>query len=492
MNAVTSFSPLWAVCLPIIGAIAINRIPEGQVRGRNLTALLTVAVTFAVVASMLPVILGGSFVELKLLRFVAGLELSFRVDALSIIFGVTSSFLWILAIIFSTGYMSRQPGQRRYFTFYVISMSATMGVAFAGNLFTMYIFFEYLTLCTYPLVVHSQSEEATRSGIKYIAYCFGGGGLILFSFIILQGLVGNTSFMPGGILGATLGEPRTLLIIIFFMAVLGFGTKGAIMPLHSWLPAAMVAPAPVSALLHAVAVVKSGIFGMTRVLYFIYGPEMLVKLNVINYLALIVCFTIITASVLALRQNVLKLRLAYSTIGQLAYISLGSLMLTPAGLLGGVIHIINHAFLKIVLFFCAGTIIRVTGKTKINEIHGIGRRMPITMIAFTLAGLGLIGVLPINGYISKYYLLTGALQADRFVFVVVMLVSAMLNAMYYLPIAVNAFFREGEFDKPRGPEAPLTMLVPIVILALICLGLGLFAHKTTIPLVEYVVYNVFN
>ncbi len=491
MNAVTSYLPLWAVCLPILGAIAINRIPEAQVRARNFTALFTVALTFTVVASMLPTVIGGTLVELKLLRFVAGLELFFRVDALSIIFGVTSSFLWIFAIIYSTGYMSRQAGQRRYFTFFVISMSATMGVAFAGNLFTMYIFFEYLTLCTYPLVIHSQSEEATRSGIKYIAYCFGGGGLILFSLIILQGLVGNANFMPGGVLGATSGEPRALLIIIFFMAVLGFGTKGAIMPLHSWLPAAMVAPAPVSALLHAVAVVKSGIFGMTRVLYFIYGPEMLVKLDVMNYLALIVCFTIITASVLALRQNVLKLRLAYSTIGQLAYISLGSLMLTPAGLLGGVIHIINHALLKIVLFFCAGTVIRVTGKTKIDEINGIGRRMPITMLAFAIGGLGLIGVLPINGYVSKYYLLTGALQADRFVFVVVMLTSAILNAIYYLPIVVNAFFREGEFDKPRGLEAPLTMLVPIIILATLCIVFGLFAHKTTIPLVEHVVNYVF-
>lgn len=491
MNAVTSYLPLWAVVIPIIGAIAINRIPEAQVKVRNLTALLTVAFTFAVITAMLPIITGGAVIELTLVRLVAGLDLFFRVDALGIIFGITSSFLWIFAIIYSTGYMSRQVGQRRYFTFFVISMSATMGVAFSGNLFTMYIFFEYLTLCTYPLVIHSQSEEATRSGVKYIAYCFGGGGLILVALVILQGLVQNVSFVPGGILEATLGEPRLLLIVIFFMAILGFGTKGAIMPLHSWLPAAMVAPAPVSALLHAVAVVKSGIFGMTRVLYFIYGPELLVHLNVMNYLAVLVCFTIITASVLALRQNVLKLRLAYSTIGQLGYITLGALMLTPAGLLGGVIHIINHALLKIVLFFCAGTIIRVTGKTKIDEIKGIGRRMPLTMLAFAIGGLGLIGVLPINGYVSKYYLLTGALQADRIIFVVVLLTSAILNAMYYLPIVVNAFFREGEFDKPRGLEAPLTMLAPIVILAVLCVGLGLFAHKTTIPLVEYVVNSVF-
>ncbi|MDO9535806.1 MAG: proton-conducting transporter membrane subunit [Bacillota bacterium] len=491
MNVVTSSLPLWAVIIPILGAIIINRTPEDWVRVRNLVAVFTAIANFLVVASILPMILGGSLVEFTLVRFVPGLELFFRIDPLGIIFAFTASLLWIFAVIYSIGYMSRQPAQGRFFTFFIISMSATMGVAFSGNLFTMYIFFEYLTLCTYPLVVHSQTEEATKSGIKYIAYCFGGGGLILFALIILQGLAHNSSFVPGGILSATMGEPRVLLIVIFFMLILGFGTKGAIMPLHSWLPAAMVAPAPVSALLHAVAVVKSGIFGMIRVLYFVYGPDMLVNLNVINYLAVLVCFTIIAASILALRQNVFKLRLAYSTIGQLGYITLGALMLTPIGLLGGVIHIINHALMKIVLFFCAGAVIRVTGKTKIDELKGVGKRMPLTMLSFAIAGLGLIGILPINGYISKMYLLTGALQADRTIFVFVLLLSSILNSMYYLPIIVNAFFREGEFSKPKDLEAPLTMLAPIVVLALMCVFFGLFAHKTTIPMVEYVVNYVF-
>jgi multicomponent Na+:H+ antiporter subunit D len=491
MNVVNSYLPLWAVIIPILGALIINRIPEDWVKARNLVVVATAVVNFLIVASILPLILGGSLVELTLVRFVPGLELFFRIDALGIIFAFTASLLWIFAVIYSIGYMSRQPAQGRFFTFFIISMSATMGVAFSGNLFTMYIFFEYLTLCTYPLVVHSQTEEATKSGIKYIAYCFGGGGLILFALIILQGLVQNASFIPGGILSATMGEPRVLLIIVFFMLILGFGTKGAIMPLHSWLPAAMVAPAPVSALLHAVAVVKSGIFGMTRVLYFVYGPDMLVNLNVINYLAVIICFTIIAASVLALRQNVFKLRLAYSTIGQLGYITLGALMLTPIGLLGGIIHIINHALMKIVLFFCAGAVIRVTGKTKIDELKGVGKRMPLTMLSFAIAGLGLIGILPINGYISKMYLLTGALESDRLIFVFVLLLSSILNSMYYLPIIVNAFFREGEFSKPKDLEAPLTMLAPIVVLAVMCVFFGLFAHKTTIPMVEYVVNYVF-
>lgn len=491
MQAVTSYQPLWAVIIPVIGAVVINRIPENQVKARNIAAVITVAVTCLNVFFMLPLTLQGFLPELTLVRFIPGLDLTFRVDPLSMIFGVTSSLLWIFAVIYSMGYMSRQPSQRRYFTFFVVSMSATMGVAFSGNLFTMYIFFEYLTLCTYPLVVHSQTEEATRSGIKYIAYCFGGGGLILFSLIILQGLVHDLSFVPGGILSATMGEPRLLLTIVFFMVILGFGTKGAVMPLHSWLPAAMVAPAPVSALLHAVAVVKSGIFGMIRVLYFIYGPQMLIKLGVVDYFAVIICFTILAGSILALRQNVLKLRLAYSTISQLGYITLGALMLTPMGLLGGLIHIINHALLKITLFFCAGAVIRVTGKTSINELRGIGKRMPLTMGAFAIGGLGLIGVLPINGYLSKFYLLSGALESQKTIFAYILLISALLNSMYYLPIVVNAFFREGEFVRPADLEAPLTMLVPIILLAALCIFFGLFAHKTTIPLVEYVVNYVF-
>jgi multicomponent Na+:H+ antiporter subunit D len=491
MNVVNSSLPLLSVLIPVIGAIIINRISEHHVKTRNLTALITVTTTFLIIARMLPMILQGFVLEYSLVHLVAGLELAFKVDQLGIIFGFTSSLLWILSIIYSMGYMSQEAGQRRYFCFYVLSMSATMGVAFSANLFTMYIFFEYLTLCTYPLVVHPQTEEATRSGIKYIVYCFGGGALILFSLLILQGMVQSVNFVPGGIPAIAQGEPHTLLFIIFFLAILGFGTKGALMPLHSWLPSAMVAPTPVSALLHAVAVVKSGVFGMIRVLYFIFGPATLIKLGVLNYLAVIVCFTILAGSIMALRQNVLKLRLAYSTVSQLAYITLGGLMLTPAGLTGGIVHIMNHAVLKITLFFCAGAIIKVTGKTQIDELKGVGRRMPMTMIAFAIGGLGLIGILPIAGYISKYYLLSGALDSGRIVFIFVILASSLLNAMYYLPIVVNAFFREGEFTRSNGPEAPLTMLIPLILLATAGIFLGLFANKTTIPLVENVVRTIF-
>ncbi|MCJ7805970.1 MAG: monovalent cation/H+ antiporter subunit D family protein, partial [Clostridia bacterium] len=261
--------------------------------------------------------------------------------------------------------------------------------------------------------------------------------------------------------------------------------------LHSWLPGAMVAPTPVSALLHAVAIVKAGVFGISRVFFSIYGRELIAELNVTNTLAIFICFTIIVGSFMAIKQTVLKLRLAYSTIGQLGYITLGILLLNPAGVTGGLIHIINHAVLKITLFFCAGMIITVTGKRNLNELNGIGRQMPLTMLAFAVGALGLMGVVPICGYISKYYLLTGSLQAGMPVFAYVILGSSLLNAIYYLPIIANAFFKEGDFVKQAGPEAPLTMLIPTLVLVLISIVFGLFANYTTIPFIEAVVKTIF-
>ncbi|NLC11357.1 MAG: monovalent cation/H+ antiporter subunit D family protein, partial [Firmicutes bacterium] len=349
------------------------------------------------------------------------------------------------------GYMHGHNGQPRFFFYYLLSMSATLGVAFAGNIFTLYLFFEYLTLCTYPLVIHLGTKEAHKSGLKYIIYCLSGGALVLVSLIILQGVAPGALFAPGGFLGSFTDDYRILLLLVLLFLLAGFGTKAAVIPLHSWLPGAMVAPTPVSALLHAVAVVKSGVFGIVRTLYFIYSPQLLQELGVENLLAVIVSLTIILGSILALRQGVLKLRLAYSTISQLGYITLGALLLTRTGFLGGVVHIINHALLKITLFFCAGIIIEVTGKTRIEELKGIGRQMPLTMMCFALGGLGLIGILPINGYISKFYLLQGSLDAGKIVFAFVILTSSLLNAMYYLPIVVNAFLYKGSFNHSQGP-----------------------------------------
>jgi multicomponent Na+:H+ antiporter subunit D len=253
----------------------------------------------------------------------------------------------------------------------------------------------------------------------------------------------------------------------------------------------MVAPTPVSALLHAVAVVKSGAFGLIRVLYFVYNPALVKSLGLQEALAILVSLSILLASLMALRQKVLKLRLAYSTIGQLGYITLGALLFTPAGLTGGILHIINHAFIKITIFFCAGQILKETGKSRLEELNGVGRRLPLTMACFSLSGLGLIGILPLNGFISKYYLIQGSLQGGGVIFAFVIAASALLNAAYYLPIMVNAFFRPGPYEKRKGPETSVKMLVPTLLLTACCLILGLFAHKLTIPLAETVVAFVF-
>jgi len=483
--------PLIAVIVPVIGALIIRLLDEDKAFARHLVALVSTAVVFIAVASMLPVVLAGNYITLKLFHLIEGMEVYLRADSLGLVFGLVSATLWIFATIYSIGYMAHEHDQRSYFVFFVISCSATMGVAFAGNLFTLYIFYEFLAICTYPLVVHAGTAESVRAGIKYISYSLAGGALILLSIFLIYDLVGTLNFSAGGILGTVFADHGTRLTVIFALLIAGFGTKAAIMPLHSWLPGAMVAPTPVSALLHAVAIVKAGVFGISRVFYSIYGVDVLSGLNVTHILAVIICFTIIVGSLMAIKQTVLKLRLAYSTIGQLGYITLGILMLHPVGALGGLIHIINHAILKIILFFCAGMIITVTGYKNLNQLNGVGRQMPLTMLAFAIGSLGLMGVTPIAGYISKYYLLVGGLESGMPVYSYVIMGSTLLNAIYYLPIILNAFFKEGEFKKKPGYEAPLSMLIPTLVLAVFSILLGLFANYTTVPFIEAVIRNAF-
>lgn len=483
--------PIIAVIVPVIGAIIIRALDENNAKARHLVALTSVGIVFIAAASMLPAVLAERLIEIKLVDLFEGLGIHFKIDALGMVFGLVSSSLWVFATVYSIGYMAHEHEQRNYFVFFVLSCSAAMGVAFAGNLFTLYIFYEYLAICTYPLVVHAGTPESVKAGIKYISYSLAGGALVLLSIFMIHDLVGTLVFTPGGILGGVGEENMMPVRIIFILLIAGFGTKAAIMPLHSWLPGAMVAPTPVSALLHAVAIVKAGVFGISRVFFSLFGRDLLIDLNMTNVLAVIISFTIIVGSFMAIKQTVLKLRLAYSTIGQLGYITLGVLLLTPAGMLGGLVHIINHALLKITLFFCAGMIITVTGKRNLDQLNGVGRQMPLTMLAFSVGALGLMGVMPICGYISKFYILTGSLEAGVPVFAYVILGSTLLNAIYYLPIIVNAFFKEGEFEKQPGFEAPPTMLIPTLVLVVLAIFAGLFANYTTIPFIEAVLKTVF-
>jgi multicomponent Na+:H+ antiporter subunit D len=477
------------VLCPLAGALLLAAIPEKRDTIRNRLAVLVTVVTALMVVTLFARVLQGQMPEARLLTLMSGLVLRFRMDPLAAVFAMLASLLWVFATVYSTAYMAHEHNRRRYFTFYILSLGATMGIAFAANLFTLYLFYEFLTIFTYPLVIHEGNGEAQAAGKRYIKYSFMGAGLILAAIVMTSGAAGTIEFAAGGILTPAAG-PAHYLQLIFMCFILGFGVKAAIMPLHGWLPSAMAAPTPVSALLHAVAVVKSGIFGVLRVMYTVYGPETLRELDLGMVAVILAGITIIAASVIALRQDVLKRRLAYSTISQLSYIVLGAGLLTQMGLTGGLLHMINHALLKITLFFCAGAIITVTGRKKISELNGIGTRMPLTMLAFTVGSIGMVGILPVNGFIAKYYLLKGSLDAEIPAVIAVLVGSAVLNAAYFFPIVVAAFFRPGNFERARGAEAPPAMLVPILMLASVCLVAGLMPNLT-VPFVSRVVHFLF-
>lgn len=463
---------VWSVFFPIVGAILLSLISEKSDRLRNTMSFFISIVTAASVIFILLAVLNGRTPEFSVLTFAPGLELAFKVDPFSILFGTIASVLWVFATLYSFGYMAHEHKRRRYFVFFMMSLGITVGIAFAANLITLYLFYEFLTICTYPLVIHSENEESQAAGLKYLVYSFIGAAFVLLAMVMTYFHTGTLTFTQGGIITAT-PDKTVLWQAIFVCFVLGFGIKAAIMPLHAWLPAAMAAPTPVSALLHAVAVVKSGVFCLIRVMYSVYGTETLAHLDLGIFLAIIVCITIIIASIIALKQDVLKKRLAYSTISQLGYITLGGALLTSMGLTGGLLHMINHALLKITLFFCAGAIITVTGKKRISELRGVGKRMPLTMLAFAVGSIGMIGILPVNGFISKWYLIIGSLDVRYYLVVIVLLASALLNAAYFAPIVISAFFRKGDFESAPGAEAPLSMLVPIVILAVTCIVFGI-------------------
>ncbi len=478
-----------SILFPVVGAVLLSFVPERSDIVRNAMAFFISLVTASAVIFMLLAVLDGNMPEFKVLTVAPGLDLAFKVDPLSIFFGTIASVLWVFAVVYSTGYMAHEHNRRRYFVFYLLSSGITMGIAFSATLFTFYLFYEFLTICTYPLVIHEENKEAQQAGVKYMIYSFLGAGFILIGMVMTYFGTGDLTFTQGGIVNPDAGS-ALVWQVTFFCFLAGFGVKAAIMPLHSWLPSAMAAPTPVSALLHAVAVVKSGVFGILRVMYSVFGSEALTFLNVGVYVAVLVCITIVVASAIAMQQDALKKRLAFSTISQLGYITLGAALLCPIGLQGGLLHIVNHALLKITLFFCAGTIINVTGKKKISQLNGLGKRMPLTMLAFTIGSIGMIGVLPINGFISKWHLIMGGLEMEYYFVIGVLLASAMLNAAYFSPIIIAAFFKKGEFEKAEGPEAPLTMLVPILILAVVCIFFGLNLNFY-VPFVQDVVAYLF-
>ncbi|MDA1307804.1 MAG: proton-conducting transporter membrane subunit, partial [Acidobacteria bacterium] len=349
-------------------------------------------------------------------------------------------------------------------------IGAALGVAFAGNLLTFFVFYELLTLATYPLVVHKQSPEAFAAGRRYLVFSLGGGLALLTAVVWTWNLTGTLTFVPGGFLQGA-ASPTTLAVL-FVLFVTGVAVKAAVMPLHRWLPAAMVAPTPVSALLHAVAVVKAGVFGVMRVLGFVFGPESLQGFLGAPLLAALAMITIVVGSLIALRQDNLKRRLAYSTIVHLSYIVLGAALVAPLGMLGSVLHMVNHGLAKITLFFCAGAIYAATGKENISDFAGLGRRMPWTFGAFTVGSLALVGIPGLSGFVGKLFLARGAVDSGDLVAAAVILGASLLTAAYLLPIVRIAFFPGGDAAPVVRQEAPMAMVVPLVITAVLVVVFG--------------------
>lgn len=410
------------------------------------------------------------------------IDVFLKVDELGILFSLLVSVLWIFTTFYAIGYMDHEKHQERFFAFFIMTLGITNGIAYSGNLFTLYIFYELLTLATYPLVIHSETEEALYSGKKYLIYSFGGATFILLGMILLYTMTVDLSFVEGGLsILEHLHNDKTLLMI-YITIFLGFGVKAALVPFHSWLAAAMVAPTPVSALLHAVAVVKSGIFALLRLCYYVFGADVVQRIEGNVYISVLIVTTILLGSLLAIHQEHMKKRLAYSTISQLGYILLGIVILNENALLGGILHLINHALIKITLFFCVGAIYVATHKIYIKEIKGIGRKMPIVMWCFAIASFSLIGVPPSNGFVSKWYLALGALGAYKPMFAVLLMLSAFLTAAYLLPIVVTAFFQTSDDGEEVNYEVSNYMVVPIVLLTAVVVVIGFFPN----PIVRYI------
>ncbi len=496
MEMIQSLTPVYAVLVSLSAIIPIY-LSRNNPNLREFWTILAAIVKFIIVLSLIPPLLKGQTVGINLFEILPGISFGFRVDSLGLIFALMASFLWILTSFYSIGYMRslKEHNQTRYFVCFAGSLSATIGAAFAANLFTMYIFYEALTLFTYPLIAHEETDEAFRGARIYLIYLLGTSIAFLLPAIIGTYLAaGSLEFVNGGLLAATAskGLSSTFLVVLFALFILGIA-KAAIMPLHSWLPNAMVAPTPVSALLHAVAVVKMGVFVVLRVVLYVFGIDLMSALGIGTFLAYFASFTILLASIIALRQDNIKARLAYSTISQLSYIVVGVSLLSLSGVKGSILHIVVHAFSKITLFFWAGAMAVGAHRKYVSQLSGIAKKMPVSMAIFTVGALSLIGLPPFSGFLSKWYLLKGSLEAGLVPIAFVFMISSFLNACYFLPIIYIAYFGkispEDEKDS-HIKEAPKMMLVPMCITATMVILIFFFPGIVT-SLIDLALNGIF-
>ncbi|MFT6557554.1 proton-conducting transporter membrane subunit [Sneathiella sp.] len=474
-----------ALLIPLIGGVGValsDKLPNL----RDTITLATAGVLFANIMVILPHILDGARPEFELIQFLPGLALTLKVEPLGMTFAAVASTLWIINSLYSIGYMrgNNEVKQTRFYVCFTIAIAATMGIAFSGNLLTLFVFYEVLSLSTYPLVTHKGNAAALKGGRIYLGILLGTSiGLFLPAIIWTWTLTGTTDFTLGGILEGHVSAGIAGVLLFLFMYGIG---KAALMPIHRWLPSAMVAPTPVSALLHAVAVVKAGVFSVLKVIVYIIGIDFLTETGTAEWLTWIAAYTLIAASVVALTKDNLKARLAYSTISQLAYIVVAASLATPAAVAGGALQIVMHAFGKITLFFCAGAIYTATKKTEIKDMRGLGRQMPITFLAFFIGSLSIIGIPPLGGSWSKFYIMLGAYEADQLIILFVLLVSSLLNIGYLMPIVVRGFFYSplGQKDPvvkigeersflswENVKEAPILCMLPPALTALACIAL---------------------
>ncbi|MFZ5761079.1 MAG: proton-conducting transporter membrane subunit [Thermodesulfobacteriota bacterium] len=470
----------------LVPGLIIFALPEKSQGPRTLLNLGGALIKLLLVLVLIGGIAAGRQFECRHV-ILPGLELVLRADPLAALFATLSTVLWLLTTLYAVGYLENAPNRRQFFGYFSICVTVTVGIALAGNLPTFLLFYEMLTLTTYPLVIHRGTREALAAGRIYLTYTLSGGAVLFAAIAWLHAIAGPVEFIGPSLLAALNPGHQQTLIAIFVLFILGFGVKAAFVPLHGWLPRAMVAPAPVSALLHAVAVVKAGIFGIIRIVHDVYGLELAGKLGLLFPLALVASFSILYGSFRALGEDDLKRRLAYSTVSQLSYIALGISVADTQAATGGLVHLVHQGLMKITLFFCAGNLAETLGVHRISRLAGVGRRMPLTMAAFTVGALGMIGVPPMAGFVSKWYLGLGGLAAGAPWVVAVLIASTLLNAAYFLPIVIAAWFgkQQGEWQTERHsgrPETSWMLLLPPLVTAAVVVVVGLLANARFSPL----------
>ena len=465
-----------AMVIPLVTAVMIG-LSDGKPNQRETITILGAGTLFVVVLQLLPGILDGLRTRIDLIEFVPGLTITFELEPLGMMFALIASFLWIINSVYSIGYMraKKESHQTRFYVCFGIAISSTMCIALSGNMLTLFIGYEILTISTYPLVTHHGDAEGRKKGRIYLGFLMSTSiGLLLLGMMWTWDIAGTLDFVPGGILEGRVEGAISGVLLVLYMFGIG---KAALMPFHRWLPAAMVAPTPVSALLHAVAVVKAGVFSVLKVIVYIFGVDFLDTAVDADWLGYVAAATLIIASLIALRADNLKRRLAYSTVSQLAYVTLGAAMFHPLGIIGGAMHIAMHAFGKITLFFCAGAIYVATGKVSVSQLNGLGRKMPFTFAAFFIGACSVIGLPPFGGMWSKYYLGLAAADNGQILFIAVLMISSVLNVAYLLPIVARGFFLadEEETEEPAFKEAPLFCVLPLCLSAAGCIALFFFA-----------------